>query len=372
MAPRQKPQWRLAPGSPPSAPGPTDTPHAGGGDDAAMRGPSEPAAAQPAARPRLTWPGAPTSPVDPTADPPTVVDLRPKPPPPLVADRGADAADVWRRPTLPAIDRDTPTSHPAAPRPNGTELRAMPTPGGAPSRSRPRQEDVAPPTGAPVRERSKPSASSPAKPSPPATPAPGRATPPEDPAQADAEPPAGGPLRKRGEPSPATELRSPRTAGAAQIALARSLPRVEPVNEDEAVALAARFAVDYLSFSSGDPRRRAAALRSYLEDPEMGDELGWDGPGQRVELVLPGRREADGMGRVLVEVWVLVDRPDASSSAAPDSPFDCLGQGELASLPGRHWVKLTPTIARAAGGRLFVDLAGPTRAAPPADDEPPF
>jgi hypothetical protein len=80
------------------------------------------------------------------------------------------------------------------------------------------------------------------------------------------------------------------------------------------------------------------------------------------------------MGRVLVEVWALVDRPaDRGSRAAADSSFEGLHRGEPASLPGRQWIKLTPAIARAADGRLFVDLAAPTNETPPnGDDQVPF
>lgn len=162
----------------------------------------------------------------------------------------------------------------------------------------------------------------------------------------------------------------------------------------EAGALAAAFAVDYLSWDEDDPARRGRVLLDHL--PAVGGDrarLGWSGRGrQRADFALPGLVRPDGDGRVLVDVRVRItpyrsvgehDRgsaeplPGCTPAAAP-APT-ARGWRSLAAC----WVRLSVPVTH-DGGRLVVDAweetlgeLGPVVPAPAledpslADDDPP-
>lgn len=81
-----------------------------------------------------------------------------------------------------------------------------------------------------------------------------------------------------------------------------------PIDPAEAGALAAAFAVDYLSWDEDDPGRRCRVLLGYLSGPGRDPaRLGWSGTGrQRAEFALPGRARPDGDARLIVDVRVRI------------------------------------------------------------------
>lgn len=181
---------------------------------------------------------------------------------------------------------------------------------------------------------------------------------------------------------PPVPVPAPRPVAGQPIAAPPSAARPDPA---EAAALAAAFAVDYLSWDEDDPARRGRVLLDYLRPP-VGDPalLGWSGRGrQRGELALPGLVRPDGDGRVLVDVRVRVtpyrsvgERP-AERVAEPDPGV--AGIPAAASAPtGRGWRSLASCWVRLSvpvvteGGRLLIEawdealgLDGPVPDVPP-------
>jgi hypothetical protein len=155
-------------------------------------------------------------------------------------------------------------------------------------------------------------------------------------------------------------------------------PAVLPASDPtvaSAAAFAAAFARDYLSWDEGDPPRRAAALRAYLEDPEMGAELGWDGRGCRsADIALPGLVDVrDHPALVVVDVRVRytpferVDHIDSDHPHSDTTPFTNTldGAGLAAAAPSpttrgwralpARWTRLAVPV-RHAEGRLLIEL----------------
>lgn len=147
------------------------------------------------------------------------------------------------------------------------------------------------------------------------------------------------------------------------------VPAFAPAAPDpaEAAALAAAFAVDYLSWDEDDPGRRGQVLVEYLPTPGRDPaRLGWSGHGrQRAEFALPGLVRPDGDGRVLVDVRVRATPYRAVGEHGPSAePTDAEIPGVPATAPaptGRGWRSLASTWIRLSvpitldGGRLVVD-----------------
>ncbi|WP_300014522.1 hypothetical protein [Pseudonocardia sp.] len=151
----------------------------------------------------------------------------------------------------------------------------------------------------------------------------------------------------------------------------------------EAAALAAAFAVDYLSWDEDDPGRRARVLRDYLPVPGSDPaHLGWSGRGrQRAEFALPGLVRGDGEGRVLVDVRVRVTPYRAVGEHGPEPAGpdpDVAGIPAVAPAPtGRgwrslasYWIRINVPVA-AEGGRLVVDAWEETLGEDPPPPPPP-
>lgn len=145
-------------------------------------------------------------------------------------------------------------------------------------------------------------------------------------------------------------------------------PRPAGPDHTDAAALAAAFALDYLSWDEDDPARRGRVLADYLLAPGANPgRLGWSGEGrQRAELALPGLTRADGEHRVLVDVRVRVTPyravgEHADAAAAEPEPA---GAGVPAVAPAptargwrslaSNWVRISVPIVL-EGGRLAVD-----------------
>lgn len=150
----------------------------------------------------------------------------------------------------------------------------------------------------------------------------------------------------------------------------------------EASALAAAFAVDYLSWDEDDPERRGRVLREYLPFPGVNpSRLGWSGQGrQRADFALPGRIAPDGEGRVLVDVRVRVTPYRAVGEHGPvlEPPVEVAGVPAVAPAPtGRGWRSMAAAWVRLSvpvvveGGRLGVDAwEEALDVPPPAQPEP--
>ncbi|MGW0121724.1 conjugal transfer protein [Streptomyces sp. NPDC003327] len=139
--------------------------------------------------------------------------------------------------------------------------------------------------------------------------------------------------------------------------------------DNEAQAVASRFARSYLSWDEKDPEARAAALAAVLPD-SADTKMGWDGKGrQDVLAVEPGAVTATAQKQARVRVDVLV-RPAA---ATPPKP----GAAPAPTLPA-HWIGLDVPVVQAGGriivtgppGMVGIPAAGPTAptlAGPEAD-----
>lgn len=154
--------------------------------------------------------------------------------------------------------------------------------------------------------------------------------------------------------------------------LERSLDALEPVEEAEASAFAARFAADYLSYDEDAPGLRAEVLRTYLADPAAAT-LGWSGTGrQRTEIALPGRTLRTDDGLVVVEVTARVipyqrtgprfTPPEPPGGLPPLSP-STVGPScaPAPAAPGwvacrAHWVRIAPPVRRSTTGALVIDI----------------
>lgn len=164
------------------------------------------------------------------------------------------------------------------------------------------------------------------------------------------------------------------------------LPAVtDPADLDpaEAAALAGAFAADYLSWDQDDPGRRGQVLSQYLPPDVDGDPslLGWSGKGrQRADFALPGTVQADGEGRVMVDVRVRVTpfrRVGASARTASTG-----GELEVAGVPAAapaptakgwrsldsHWVRMSVPVLR-DDGRLVVDTWDEQTGSPDDDSD---
>ncbi|MFF0561495.1 hypothetical protein [Streptomyces sp. NPDC004266] len=115
--------------------------------------------------------------------------------------------------------------------------------------------------------------------------------------------------------------------------------------DDEAQAVAGRFARAYLSWDEKDPETRAAALAAVL--PEGADtKMGWDAKGkQDVLAVEPGTVTPAAQQQARVRVDVLVRPVDSAPPAKP-------GAAAVPVLPA-HWVGLDVPVVQ-AGGRVVV------------------
>lgn len=143
----------------------------------------------------------------------------------------------------------------------------------------------------------------------------------------------------------------------------------------DAAALAAAFAVDYLSWNESDPARRGRALAPYIAPSAREEDLvvaGWSGCGrQRAELALPGAVVRLGPTRLLVHVRVRVTpfrrRADAPASASTGGSEDALPFPAAAPAPAHpewegldsYWYELLVPLLE-AGGRQRVDIAAVT------------
>lgn len=184
------------------------------------------------------------------------------------------------------------------------------------------------------------------------------------PRAAEPDPRTGGPSSDRADPPTDPHGFPPVPATGAPAAPDRG----------EVSALAAAFAVDYLSWDEDDPARRGRVLSDYLPAPERDpSRLGWDGRGrQRAEFALPGlvRREDDG--RVLVDVRVRVT-PYLEVGEHDPAPERSEGPGAPAAAPApaargwrslaSAWIRLSVPITH-DGKSLVVDapLAEPPAA----------
>lgn len=172
--------------------------------------------------------------------------------------------------------------------------------------------------------------------------------------------------RRRAKTRPAQQARTSGRLTSVQ----RPLAAYEPLGVGEASGFARRFASDYLSWDEDEPARRAAALRTYLADPDTADG-GWSGTGrQRVEETIAGRT-VEYRGAVVVEVTarIVVFRRTA---AAPDVWGSSSGEitpplafapasAPAPTAPGWEpgaawWVQVAPPVRRHHDGRLVIDL----------------
>jgi hypothetical protein len=151
----------------------------------------------------------------------------------------------------------------------------------------------------------------------------------------------------------------------------RSLTSWEPVSVAEACGFAVRFAADYLSWDELEPRRRRAALRTYLADPDTAD-IGWPGHGrQRADLVTAGRTVILREGLVVVVevtarvvVYHRVESAEESRRPAGEAtpplafaPASAPPQTDPTWAPGASWwVRIAPPVRRDHDGHLVVDI----------------
>lgn len=167
-----------------------------------------------------------------------------------------------------------------------------------------------------------------------------------------------------GEPWPDERPTDPHGFPPVSASDVRALPTPDP---SEAAALAAAFALDYLSWDEDDPDRRGRVLAEYL--PEPGPDparLGWSGRGrQRAELAIPGVVRPDGEGRVLVDVRV---RVTPYLAVGPHGPVHVETTEEIAGVPAvapaptargwrglpSMWIRLSVPVA-VDGDRLVID-----------------
>ncbi len=194
-----------------------------------------------------------------------------------------------------------------------------------------------------------------------------------DPAAAQQRPDAA--PDRRALPVPLNGQSPPKVHRSASALLERSIAARDPIGKAEAVAFAARFVADYLSWDEDDPTRRAEVLRGYLTDPAAAT-LGWSGSGrQRADLVLAGRTMRTSDDVIVVEVTARVvvyhrigpqtTSTEASSEPAPP-PLTAVGPS-CAPPPhapdwqagAAHWRQIAPPITRDHTGHLAVLVDNP-------------
>ncbi len=133
-------------------------------------------------------------------------------------------------------------------------------------------------------------------------------------------------------------------------------PTARPVSHRDAVAVAAAFAADYLSWDERDPMRRATALLAYWPpgtNPAALAFHGWEHASGRqdVDLAIPGAWVADPDGGVTVSVRVRVRTSRRRDPARLTA--SALGGPDEQGGPGEHpvdtrWRHIAVRLVRAA------------------------